>query len=151
MKGALATRSPSGANRAQEKSNRSLMFVLIDVCCNERPMASATLMKRFANRVRRIGSGPFFVLSPAFAGVPGAIFERYRAESVVLRKMIRPRVGLYICWSIAIPLSFRSSSECGVEFEHPCSVWRGKGSVFLEDNNSASFKDDPRIRGRISC
>ena len=58
IKGALATRSPSGANSAQEKSRRSLMLVLIEVCCNERPIASATLMKRLAKRVSRIGSGP---------------------------------------------------------------------------------------------
>ena len=58
MKGALATRSPSGANNAHEKSRRSLIFVLIEVCCSERPMASATLIKRFAKRVSKIGSGP---------------------------------------------------------------------------------------------
>ena len=58
MNGALATRSPSGANSAQEKSSRSLMLVLIEVCCNERPMASATLIKRLAKRVSKIGSGP---------------------------------------------------------------------------------------------
>ena len=58
IKGALATRSPSGANSAQEKSRRSLMLVLIEVCCKERPIASATLMKRLAKRVSRIGSGP---------------------------------------------------------------------------------------------
>ena len=34
------------------------MFVLIAVCCNDLPIASATLMKRFAKSVRRIGSGP---------------------------------------------------------------------------------------------
>lgn len=59
MNGALATRSPSGAKSAHEKSSLSLMFVLIDVCCNDRPIASATLMNLFAKRVRRIGSGPF--------------------------------------------------------------------------------------------
>jgi hypothetical protein len=58
MNGALATRSPSGANRAHEKSKRSLIFVLIEVCCSERPIASATLMKRFAKSVSKIGSGP---------------------------------------------------------------------------------------------
>lgn len=73
IKGALATRSPSGANRAQEKSKRSLMFVLIAVCCSDRPMASATLMKRFANRVSKIGSGPFFSFSARFEGVPGMV------------------------------------------------------------------------------
>ena len=57
MKGAFATRSPSGAKRAQEKSSRSLILVLMEVCCKERPIASATLMKRFAKRVKRIGSG----------------------------------------------------------------------------------------------
>lgn len=58
MKGALATRSPSGANKAHEKSKRSLIFVLIEVCCSERPIASATLIKRFAKSVSKIGSGP---------------------------------------------------------------------------------------------
>ena len=61
MNGAFATRSPSGANSAHEKSSRSFMFVLIAVCCKERPMASATLMKRFAKRVRRIGSGGLYL------------------------------------------------------------------------------------------
>jgi hypothetical protein len=61
MNGALATRSPSGANKAHEKSSLSLMLVLIDVCCRDRPIASATLMKRLANRVKRIGSGPLDV------------------------------------------------------------------------------------------
>jgi hypothetical protein len=57
MNGAFATKSPSGAKRAQEKSRRSLILVLMEVCCKERPIASATLMKRFAKRVKRIGSG----------------------------------------------------------------------------------------------
>lgn len=57
INGAFATRSPSGAKRAQEKSRRSLILVLMEVCCKERPIASATLMKRFAKRVKRIGSG----------------------------------------------------------------------------------------------
>ena len=57
MNGALATRSPSGAKSAQEKSRRSLMFVLIDVCCKLRPIASATLIKRLAKSVNRMGSG----------------------------------------------------------------------------------------------
>lgn len=60
MNGAFATRSPSGAKRAHEKSKRSFMFVLIDVCWSDRPIASATLIKRFANRVSIIGSGPLF-------------------------------------------------------------------------------------------
>ena len=34
------------------------MFVLMEVCCSDRPMASATLMKRFAKSVSRMGSGP---------------------------------------------------------------------------------------------
>ncbi len=60
MKGAFATRSPSGANSAHEKSSRSLMFVLIAVCCKDRPIASATLMKRLAKSVSRIGSGGLY-------------------------------------------------------------------------------------------
>lgn len=61
MNGAFATRSPSGANRAHEKSSRSLIFVLMAVCWRERPIASATLMKRFAKSVRRIGSGGLYL------------------------------------------------------------------------------------------
>lgn len=69
MNGAFATRSPSGAKRAQEKSRRSLMFVLMDVCWSERPIASATLMKRFANSVSRIGSGAPWSVCLVRAGI----------------------------------------------------------------------------------
>lgn len=72
MNGALATRSPSGANRAQEKSSLSLMFVLIEVCWSERPIASATLMNRFAKRVSRIGSGPL---------LPGSLGSMFESDS----------------------------------------------------------------------
>lgn len=58
MKGAFATKSPSGANKAHEKSSLSLILVLIAVCWRDRPIASATDMKRLAKRVRRMGSGP---------------------------------------------------------------------------------------------
>lgn len=58
IKGAFATRSPSGANRAHEKSSRSLMLVLMEVCCSDLPIASATLMNRLAKSVRIMGSGP---------------------------------------------------------------------------------------------
>lgn len=58
MKGAFATKSPSGAKSAQEKSKRSFMLVLIEVCCKDLPIASATLIKRFAKSVSRMGSGP---------------------------------------------------------------------------------------------
>ena len=63
IKGAFATNSPSGAKSAHEKSSLSLMLVLIDVCWRDRPIASATLMKRFAKSVSMIGSGPFEKLS----------------------------------------------------------------------------------------
>lgn len=59
MNGAFATKSPSGPNSAHEKSSRSLMLVLIDVCWRLRPIASATLMNRFAKSVNKMGSGPF--------------------------------------------------------------------------------------------
>lgn len=59
MKGAFATRSPSGPKSAQEKSSLSLILVLILVCRRDRPIASATDMNRLANRVSSIGSGPF--------------------------------------------------------------------------------------------
>lgn len=72
MNGALATRSPSGANRAQEKSSLSLMFVLIEVCWSERPIASATLMNRFAKSVSRIGSGPL---------LPGSLGSMFESDS----------------------------------------------------------------------
>ena len=58
IKGAFATKSPSGANRAHEKSRRSLILVLMDVCCRDRPIASATLINLFAKSVSRMGSGP---------------------------------------------------------------------------------------------
>ena len=58
MNGAFATKSPSGAKRAQEKSRRSFILVLIDVCCKDLPIASATLMNRFAKSVSKMGSGP---------------------------------------------------------------------------------------------
>lgn len=61
MNGALATRSPSGAKRAHEKSSLSLILVLIEVCCNDLPMASATLINRFANKVKVMGSGRFII------------------------------------------------------------------------------------------
>lgn len=57
INGAFATRSPLGANSAQEKSNRSLILVLMEVCCSERPIASATLINRLAKSVSNIGSG----------------------------------------------------------------------------------------------
>lgn len=44
------------------------MLVLIEVCCSDRPIASATLMNRFAKRVSRIGSGPLLVLLCATCG-----------------------------------------------------------------------------------
>ena len=64
MNGAFATRSPSGANNAQEKSSLSLMLVLIEVCCRDRPMASATLINLLAKRVRRMGSSPLLRVFP---------------------------------------------------------------------------------------
>lgn len=69
MNGALATKSPSGAKSAQEKSRRSLMFVLIEVCWRLLPIASATLIKRFAKRVKIIGSG-------LFVGIAGAMVRK---------------------------------------------------------------------------
>ena len=42
--GALATREPSGPNRAHEKSRRSLMLTLMLVRCNVRPICSAMPM-----------------------------------------------------------------------------------------------------------
>ena len=72
IKGAFATRSPSGAKRAQEKSSRSLIFVLIAVCCRDLPIASATLMNRLAKSVSRMGSGPPSDFSEA---MPGKILD----------------------------------------------------------------------------
>lgn len=71
MNGAFATKSPSGAKSAHEKSNLSLIFVLIEVCCRDRPIASATLIKRLAKSVNKIGSGP--LLGVFRVGVEGAI------------------------------------------------------------------------------
>ena len=47
------------------------MFVLIDVCCNDLPIASAMLMKRLAKSVSKMGSGPFVVVN---------ISEKHRLE-----------------------------------------------------------------------
>lgn len=38
------------------------MLVDMEVCCSDRPIASATDMKRLAKRVSRMGSGPFLVM-----------------------------------------------------------------------------------------
>ena len=59
MNGAFATKSPSGPNSAHEKSSRSLILVLIEVCWRLRPIASATLMNRFAKSVNKMGSALF--------------------------------------------------------------------------------------------
>ena len=59
MNGAFAIKSPSGPNSAHEKSSRSLILVLMDVCWRLRPIASATLMNRFAKSVNKMGSGLF--------------------------------------------------------------------------------------------
>lgn len=78
INGAFATRSPSGANNAQEKSKRSLMFVLMDVCCKDRPIASATLMKRLAKRVNRMGSGELVFLVEAMLVVLFSVSQTRR-------------------------------------------------------------------------
>lgn len=93
MKGAFATRSPSGANKAQEKSSLSLMFVLIAVCCSDRPIASATLINRLAKSVKSIGSGPWdgFLVAMKyyrsaklvfFLVVPANLYECFVRKSV---------------------------------------------------------------------
>jgi hypothetical protein len=53
---ALTTSPPSGANSAQEKSSRSLMFVLTAVRCNVRPICSAMPMNRLLKIERFTGS-----------------------------------------------------------------------------------------------
>lgn len=69
MYGKFATRSPSGANKAQEKSSLSLIFVLMAVFWRLLPIASATDMKRLENRVRMIGSGPFGYFAPGLLDI----------------------------------------------------------------------------------
>lgn len=98
INGALATKSPSGANNAQEKSSRSLIFVLIEVCCKDRPIASATLMKRFANSVSNIGSGPLLGVLVREAGVSDILREivcrlKKIGDSVLIRSEFRTRSG----------------------------------------------------------
>ena len=56
MWGALATRSPSGSNTAQEKSSRSLMFTEYDVLRSTTPVCSATDMNRLLNTSSITGS-----------------------------------------------------------------------------------------------
>lgn len=81
IKGAFATKSPSGANIAQEKSKRSLIFVDIDVCRNDRPIASAMLMKRLAKSARRIGSA--FVDSAVFVIIL-VLLSEFKVFKVIL-------------------------------------------------------------------
>lgn len=45
IRGAFATRSPSGPKMAHEKSSRSLMLMLTAVFCSVRPICSAIDMK----------------------------------------------------------------------------------------------------------
>lgn len=99
MNGAFATRSPSGANRAQEKSRRSLMLVLIEVCCKDRPIASATLMKRLANSVSKMGSGPFVLDFAAIFAERPERKERKEVKIVV--------GGSTFCMINTLPFGFR--------------------------------------------
>ena len=59
MCGALAMRLPSGSNRAQEKSSRSLMLTECAVFSRRTPICSAMAMKRLLNTSRqdRVGVG----------------------------------------------------------------------------------------------
>jgi len=61
MWGALATKPPSGPNKAQEKSSRSLMLVDIEIRCRVLPICSAMLknneQKRTGGRKQRNGMG----------------------------------------------------------------------------------------------
>jgi hypothetical protein len=54
--GALATREPSGAKRAQEKSNLSLILVEHEVFCKVRPIYSAIDINRLPKIDNKIGS-----------------------------------------------------------------------------------------------
>ena len=62
------------------------MLVLIAVCCSERPIASATLMNRFAKSVSRIGSGaPMEMAMLMFEGCGGGggesqVLDRFERE-----------------------------------------------------------------------
>lgn len=110
MNGAFATRSPSGANSAHEKSSRScvgwygqrvvaagngaaeraLMLVEMAVCCKVRPMASATDMNRFAKSVSRIGSAELSRASWVGAMARGDGQRKRSGE----RSGLRPRLFL---------------------------------------------------------
>lgn len=54
--GALATRLPSGANKAQEKSNLSFIFVEQEVDCKVLPIYSAIDMNLFPKIDNSMGS-----------------------------------------------------------------------------------------------
>ena len=72
--GALATRDPSGPNRAHEKSRRSLMLTLTLVRCRTRPICSAMPMKRCENTASCTGSASARVaggVGRAGGGPPG--------------------------------------------------------------------------------
>ena len=109
MNGAFATKSPSGAKRAQEKSSRSLMFVLIEVCRKDRPIASATLMNLLLNSASRIGSGRLAGVwresgGSIARGFPGEkkmvdVVEEGDQDQKFLRDMVfRTHSGLVTCF-----------------------------------------------------
>ena len=56
MCGALATRLPSAANTAQEKSSRSLMLTEYAVFCSDTPICSAIDMNRLLKTSSITGS-----------------------------------------------------------------------------------------------
>ena len=58
------------------------MFVLIDVCCNERPIASATLINRLAKSVSNMGSGPSDVDATGVVGIRVVLRSR-KVEKVM--------------------------------------------------------------------
>lgn len=153
MNGAFATKSPSGANRAQEKSRRSLILVLIEVCWSERPMASATLMKRFAKRVRRIGSGP---LKGAFEEegftLAGMLDDRMISGCVyglnswrICKDSVRFPASVRFRFRVSISSFLGSFSLKSTEFRDYCKMQLEDAKVWIQEESK-----EPGRRGRTA-
>jgi len=143
MKGAFATRSPSGANRAQEKSRRSLILVLMAVCCRDLPMASATLMNRFANRVSRIGSGP---LGRFLASLEAVMMSSEWVSKAEPRASVFDVIYGTNCVCSARPPSSGNNKEMRVDRGLELR-WRSKSNSGIW--HSMEFRWDPLERNHV--
>ena len=66
------------------------MFVLIEVCCKDRPIASATLMNLLVKSVSRIGSGLLGVLRGSCISIMGG-----EEMLLMLKKIMYLRVEIF--------------------------------------------------------